>query len=245
MIKFVKKRPEMSDLLKETISIIQSDETEKKADSKHNPYLRARELWNDAYGGVELKLYNQQRTNMFLAGAIIVLTIGIAYIGSQSKIVPVVAELYNGSVVSVLDTQNAPTLTDKIVDNQLEQFVISLRSISADNTVQSRWENVAQGMSIGQASTYVQNYYQQNDPSVLSRQYLVNVQINYIVHNSPHVDQISWTENRQGLDGSNQGQTTYTALVTYQFDQNAVTQELSKYNPFGVFISNLSVAQNN
>ena len=70
--------------------------------SKQNPYLNARREWDERYGGLISRARNWQLIAAGSLAVAVVAVVGIAFIGSQSKIQPfVVVTDQLGSPVAV------------------------------------------------------------------------------------------------------------------------------------------------
>lgn len=227
----------MSDLLKEACAVEREEKT--------NPYFNAKGLWNHVYGGVEAKLYNTYRL-LALAFFIIVLqTLGLIYMGTQSKIKPVVVEMQNGTVLGVADVSSAPMgVMDKVVAQSMEQFITSWRTLTPDDDIEKRYMTETYAMTTGNATASIDNYFAQNNPSVLSTQFKVSVSINNVLKLSSHTYQVEWTEYKETLSGVPVSQSQFTAQLSYQASPNDVTDSIAAYNPFGLFITQISWAQN-
>lgn len=214
-------------------------------DAGSNPYMNAKALWNHQFEAMERRNYNLIRILALSGGIIALQAVGLVYMGTQSKIKPVVAFVQNGAVLSVQDVASAPSgLTDKMVANVLGTFVTNWRSLTPDNDIEKYWITSNYAHVMGDASSILQNYYNQNPPDQLSSQYKISVVINNELKLADNNYQIIWTENKESLQGMPISQTQYTAQISYALNPDAVTDDIATYNPFGVFIKNLTWSQN-
>ena len=100
--------------------------------SKQNPYLNARREWDERYGGLISRARNWQLMAAGSLAVAVVAVVGIAFVGSQSKIQPFVVVIDQlGSPVAV--ARPAPVaradLDKRLMVAQLAAFIKDVRSI--------------------------------------------------------------------------------------------------------------------
>ncbi len=242
----------MSDLLKAAIEQeqIERETVGNLGDSgntgqKTNPYMNGRALWTNIYEGIERKNFNLTRLLAIGALVIAIQSIGLIYMGTQSKIKPVVVEMQNGAVLSVQDVDSSPmNMTDKIVAKTMQDFIIQWRSLTPDNAIEKMWILGNYAHVSGNAKAVLDTYYDQNPPNQLSTQYKTSVVINNVLKLSSSTYQVVWTEYKESLQGLPISEGRYTAQLTYSMDPNAVSPGIVSYNPFGIFIKQITWSQN-
>lgn len=210
-----------------------------------NPYLNAKTLWNHQHESLERRNSNLIRLLALALFVILLEGVGLVYMGTQSKIKAVVAEVQDGAVLSVQDVDSAPLgIDDKIVAKTLQDFVMNWRSLTPDNNIEKYWITSNYAHTVGNASSVLDNYYSQNPPDQLSTQFKTSVVINNELKLSNDTYQVTWTENKESLQGLPLSQSQYTAQITYELNPSAVTDGIAPFNPFGVFIKDLTWSQN-
>src|SRR5208282_401075 len=98
-----------------------------------NPYLNARREWNERYGD-----YIAQARNWRLAAILAILTAlitasGLAYIGSQSQIVPYIVRVDKlGSAAAVDRADQTFKPDNQLIVASLARFIANIRSVYTD-----------------------------------------------------------------------------------------------------------------
>lgn len=231
------------------LKIEEQKNKKKKTDLKKwqdNAFLRGRAAWNDMYGSVVDRNRKYFAVSVLLSLALIAAVIGIAYIGSQSKIQPFMVQVgQNGEIVDVSEADKAPDITEKIIKYFLQRFIINMHSISGDNIVEKRMlafvYSSVNTAGNANAMNVLKNYIQLNNPFVLNNQFTNQVNIETIYPVSKNTYHISWEEIKRTIDGKLVTKNYYTGQFTYKIAPS--TGENFTYNPFGIYITNMAWSQ--
>ena len=217
-----------------------------KALNNPNPYLAARNEWNERYGS-----YIAQRNAMavFTLCALVVAILavaGVVYIGSQSKFVPyVVAVDDRGRSVGVGAAQQAAQPTAKMIKAQLAEFIRNVRSVTSDRRVQKTWLKNAYAMMDRRdpAGVYIQEYFGGGDgprsPYVRAATETVEVNVSTILALSGESWEIEWTETVRDNSGAVTGRVLMRGLFQIRLSAPETEDAILK-NPAGVFIKSIS-----
>ncbi|MEI6056818.1 MAG: VirB8/TrbF family protein [Lentisphaerota bacterium] len=208
-----------------------------------NAFLRGRAAWNDMYGSVIDRNTKYFAVCILLSIALLISTISLAYMGSQSKIQPYIVQVgTNGDIVDVSSAIKAPDITNKIVKYFIQQFIINLRSISGDNIVEksmlARVYAAVNTANNNNALSMVKAYIQSNNPFAFNAKFTNQINIQSIFPVSENTYQIAWEEIKRTTDGKVVSQIYYTGQFSYKFSPSS--EENFQYNPFGIYITNIS-----
>ncbi len=236
----IEKARSISEERKKTRKLKESSILKKYQD---NIYIRGRAAWNDMYGSALDRTRKYRYTCIILASALFISVISLAYMGSQSRIQPYVVEVgQGGNILGVAVPSSSNNLSSKIVQYFIEQFVINLRSITPDNIVEKKnmadvyaCVNTAPGSN---ALRIVKGYIENNNPFVLNSKETNQIQIESIMAISDKTYQINWSETKRTLEGTVISNENYTGQFTYMTGN--VTSEGFSYNPFGIYITDIS-----
>lgn len=210
----------------------------RKAKIQDNPYLKGREAWNDLYGSQTTKLENAYRIMMLMGVALIVAMIGFVIVAGQSKVTPYIVKVQDNHVLGVSPAEQHMPINQQLVDYFINKFITDVRSVRADNAVQKTYSSTAYALTQGQAANMVKEYFNSNDPFTLNQKVTRDVEINYTLPVSEHSYQVSWTERTRDMNGNLLTKESYVAVLSYKFGK--VVSGLEDYNPFGIYITNIS-----
>ena len=221
-------------------------------DSSANPYLAARNEWNERYGS-----YIRQRNILViiaLASLLIALISvgGVVKIGSQSKFIPYVVEvdkLGRSSAVGVA-TQASGT-SDNSIRAQLSDFVAQLRSVTTDFRVQKRWLNDAYKMMdrSDPAANYVKQYFGAGQgpmsPFIRAETETVEVVVSTVLPLSAGSWEVEWTETVRDNNGDVKSQPLVMRGIFQIYLAPPESEEEIRNNPAGVFVKSVSWSEKN
>jgi len=168
--------------------------------SKQNPYLNARREWDERYGGLISRARNWQLMAAGSLAVAVVAVVGIAFVGSQSKIQPfVVVTDQLGSPVAV--ARPAPVaradLDKRLMVAQLAAFIKDVRSMLPDVVAQQVTLNRVYAMAGRDVAGFLNEFFQ-GQLAVFGR-WLCHTGRNFIRH-SPR------GRNLPGVVGGNKSQ---------------------------------------
>lgn len=214
-----------------------------------NPYIRGREAWDDLYGSAINDKYNAYRIIAILALCLGIAMIGLVKVAHESKVVPYVVEMKEGNVMSSTIAQASemsPQFMKGVIKATLQGFIINVRSVSADLYVDKMQINNAFAHTTGQAQNVLIKYIDDNLPFQEAKNFQIRVNVNYVMEQSPSTYQIEWTEIKEDLSGNVLGQQKYVAQLSYQIvgDNNPSSSQM-KYNPMGIYITNIAWSRAN
>lgn len=211
-----------------------------------NAFIRGRAAWNDMYGSVVERNRKYFAVSVLLAIALLMSTIGLIYIGSQSKIQPFMVQVgQNGDIVDVSSAEKAPDITEKIIKYFLQRFVVNMHSISGDNIVQKKMlafvYSSVNTSGNNNAMNILKDFIQSNNPFTLNGQFTNQVNISSIYPISKNTYQITWEEVKRTTDGKFVSKSYYTGQMSYKFAHSG--GENFTYNPFGIYVTNMTWSQ--
>lgn len=212
-----------------------------------NPYVKGsegRKEWNDRYHNMQKSSRLWQRAFFCSVLINIIFALVIAKIATQSQLKPFIVETNHGMPYAVnLLRDISPSSDPRIVNFAINQYIINTRTLIHDTTAEKNLLNQVYAFSANQSISFLNDYYQKNDPFSLSAQYTVAVQIVNSLPISPHTWQVTWNETRySSLDHQVINVTRWVALLTYQFGK--INPRFINENPFGLYITHISWSQN-
>jgi type IV secretory pathway TrbF-like protein len=219
--------PRRADALRPAPRAIASAAAPRSADTNSNPYLEARREWNERYGDY-IHQAQHWRTMAIVSGLVaLVAVIGIAYIGSRSKVVPYVVEVDKlGQAAAVA------------------RFVSDWRTVTIDRPAQKgaidRVYSMLPNGSI--ALSKLNEFFKAHNPFARPAGETVAVAVTNILPISDKTWQVEWQEVVRDLRGQVQG--TVRMKVSILVGITPPTQEnLILINPLGVYITDLNWSQ--
>lgn len=212
-----------------------------------NPYILGRREWDSRYGEMQKRAANW-RTAAFLAMLIAVISsTGSVMLYRRSHIIPYVVAIDSlGKVVAQGTVQDTPIQNDAVVKAAINDFVINLRQVVADRNVESRsidrvYSMLAQG---SQAERYLNTYFHEHSPYDRAANETVAVEIGTILPVSPTTLEVTWAEKVYTHQGEPVADESHRWKGSFTFAINPPKDEqISRYNPLGVFISGVSWSQ--
>lgn len=222
------------------------DEKKSKSNEIENPYVKGaegRKEWNDRYMNMSQAVRNWQTAfavvSIFLFIALIIIGIFI----TQSKIKPYVVETNQGVPYAIKSVDYGISDKDQLLVNYaINQFVINAKTIIADTQAERSMLGKVYAYSAGNTSSFLQDFYAQNNPFQLAGDYTVDVNIINSLRMSGTTWQITWEETKRRTNGGAlMGTTKWVGHFTYKFGE--VDPKRMTANPFGIYITNVSWSQ--
>jgi type IV secretion system protein VirB5 len=210
--------------------------------SKQNPYLNARREWDERYGGLISRARNWQR---IAAGSLVVTAVavvGIAFVGSQSKIQPfVVVTDQLGSPVAV--ARPAPVAKSdfdkRLMVVQLATFIKDVRSMQPDAVAQQVTLNRVYAMAGRDVAGFLNGFFKENSPFSVDGS-VTRVEISSVIPQGGETYQVSWVETK-AKPGVNAIAEHWKAVVTVGTDAKlAENEKIALWNPFGIYVKSIS-----
>lgn len=220
-----------------------ADASETNGKKVTNPYLNARRSWNGY--GMSLMSMNQ----FLIAGILVCLLIaagavgGVIKIGSQSKIIPMVFEQdAAANLVSITKLERVPDATLRNYQQAVINFVINVRSVTPDITVQRKRTIGAYAYLAPQdPATEKTNVYLNGSPErhpyKRAETETVDVEIKGALPISKDSWQVDWLETVRARDGKLKEPPFMMRVIisTYQ-NTEAEANENSLTNPHAIFM---------
>lgn len=220
---------------------------EEKKSPPENPYIAGRREWNERYGSY----VEQARTwkiVAFVTLALMAFSIaGIAYIGSQSKIIPYVVEVDKlGQQLTVGKLSGKNFDEEKVVIYSLASTVTNLRTIWTDPKMQKEmifdaYKYIKSGST---AERKINEEFEKSNPFLVIGTVQRNVQITNVLRESDNTWAVEWEETTTDVSGRGNETATYKALMQVEFIPPTSTKEIYK-NPLGIKITEYTYTKNN
>lgn len=203
-----------------------------------NPYLAARQEWNERYGS-----YVKAATAWQIVG---LTGLGMAAIGfsyglyqsAQVKFIPYIVEVDKlGTSVSAGFPQQIEYADPRVVRATLGNFITSFRSVSPDAVVQKQYiDRTYALLRTGDPATEKINaWFRGNSPFGKAKDATIAIEVNNIVAMSNQSYQIDWTEferNRKGKEtGTRRFRGIATVTLTAPQDEGVI-----RLNPIGLYL---------
>ncbi len=210
-----------------------------------NPYLNARRAWNGHVAGVMSAIQTWQVVGILglligLAGVG-----GVTYIGSQSKIVPLVFQQdAAGNTISMTRADRIPPAKVSDYRTAVANFISNIRLVTPDAELQRKAVlNTYAMLAPGDAATIKANEYlngtKEQNPFVRAATETVGVEIKSVLQQSKDTWQVDWLETVRNRDGSIKAKPyMMRALVTIYQNQPTTdtTAPQALANPHFIFI---------
>jgi type IV secretion system protein VirB5 len=207
-----------------------------------NPYLDARREWNERYGSYIARARQWRLLAVLCGGIALVAVAGIAWIGSQSKLVPFLVEVNrNGDAVSGrVATATRPT-DDTLIRAVLGAFIENWRTVSVDAGIQQRVidRTYAHLSSTDPAFNAVNAFYQANNPFERGARETVAVEIRSVLRTSASSLQVEWQEETRDRKGLVTGVARFKAAAVVALSRPTKEEDIMQ-NPVGLYVKELT-----
>jgi type IV secretory pathway TrbF-like protein len=207
---------------------------------RKNVYLESRREWNERYGEY-IAREHAWKQGFFVMGLIsIVCAGGMAYLSSQSRLVPyVVAVDKLGSAVGVQRADVAGKPDARVIRAQLARWIESGRSVYQDAGAERVNVEYAYAMLRRTDPAFIKlnDYLAHHDPFERAKSEGVDVQIGSVMPISDITWGVQWKEATHSSKGEFIGNTEYQANLTIAIDPPTREATLLR-NPMGIYIKN-------
>jgi type IV secretory pathway TrbF-like protein len=204
-----------------------------------NPYLNARQEWNERYGSYIASAAAWRLTALASLCIAAIAVVGVVYIGSQNRIVPyVVAVDQIGTAVSVGRADVAGPIDPRVMRATLARWISNVRSVYVDAGAQRVLlkEAYATVNRRGAAYNALNDHFRSHDPFERARQETVMVDVQSVLPLTESTWRVEWREEQRGRDGTlistQQMQATVSVIVSPPTDERAAL-----LNPLGIFVN--------
>ncbi len=203
-----------------------------------NPYLAARQEWNERYGD-----YIQAASSWRLVGitALAIATIGFGYAlfqSTQVKLVPYIVEVDKlGTAVTAGTPQQIEYADPRVVRATLGAFVSNLRSVTPDAVVQKQYIDRTYALlrTADPATEKVNAWYRGNSPFDKAKTATVAVEVSNIVALSSQTYQIDWTEYERDRKGKETASRRFRGIATVTLTPPQ-DEGVIRLNPIGLYL---------
>ena len=202
------------------------------------PYQKAAQVWDERLGSARVQAKNWRLMAFGCLGLTLVLTAGLLWLGSQSRIEPYVVEVDAlGATKAVGPAVQAYEPTDAQIAYHLAQFITNVRSISIDPIVVRESWLAAYDYATDRAAISLNEYARENDPFGAIGERSVSTDVTSVVRASDRSFQVKWIE-RRFRNGALESTERYTAILTIVIQPPRRADQLRK-NPLGIYVHGL------
>jgi len=203
-----------------------------------NPYLAARQEWNERYGD-----YIQAARSWRLVGitALAIAAIGFGYAlyqSTQVKLVPYIVEVDKlGTAVTAGTPQQIEYADPRVVRATLGAFVSNLRSVTPDAVVQKQYIDRTYALlrTADPATEKVNAWYRGNSPFDKAKAATVAIEVSNIVALSSQTYQIDWTEYERDRKGKETASRRFRGIATVTLTPPQ-DEGVIRLNPIGLYL---------
>lgn len=203
-----------------------------------NPYLAARQEWNERYGSY-VKGASAWRTVGVTGMALAVIATSYAlYQSTQVKLVPYIIEVDKlGSAVTAGFPQQIEYADARVVRATLAGFVSSFRSVSPDTAVQKQYIDRTYAMlrTADPATEKINSWFRENSPFVKARTAIVSIEVSNVVALSNQSYQIDWAEIERDRRGKELATRRFRGVATVVLTPPQDEQTI-RLNPIGLYL---------
>ncbi len=216
------------------------------AQGEANPYLEARREWNERYGDYIQQAHNWRLMALMSGLVALIGVFGIAYIGSQSKVVPYVVEVDRlGEVAAIRQADRAPPSVDpRVVKAYLARFVADWRTVTIDRQAQKgAIDRVYAMLPNGSvAVSKLNEFFKGQNPFARAPKETVAVAVTNILPISEKTWQVEWQEVTRDSRGDVQANVHLKVSIMVGITP-PTTEKLILINPLGVYVTDLNWSQ--
>ena len=210
--------------------------------STGNPYLDARQEWNERYGDYISQARSWKMAALVSLGVCAVSVVGVVIMANSSRIVPYVIEVNKlGDAVGIHRADQARALDQRVVKAQLARFIVAWRSVSPDVAVQKRnLDEMYAFLSAGDPATVALNEYMKaNNPYERAKTETAAVTIENVLPLAGETWQIDWLEERRSRSGELLDVKRWRAAISPAFKPPADEMTILR-NPLGLYTREIS-----
>jgi len=212
-------------------------------DEMNNPYLLAQKEWDDRIGSARVQAANWRIMAFSLMALCMLLTAGLIYQGSQSKIRPYMVHINtDGSAQNMgpIPAKYNPQLPE--IKYFLSQFVTYTQSLPLDPVVaKQNWVKAYMFLRPA-AATKMNKYVSQQNPFSLIGKETREVTINVIAPVSGNTYQVRWKLDAYDEEGNHKRETYMTGMFTIDI-ASPKDEKVLAVNPLGLYIRDFNFAK--
>lgn len=206
--------------------------------SPENPYLAARQEWNERYGS-----YVRAARAWRIVGmtSLLMAVIGFSYAlyqSTQVKLVPYIVEVDKlGTAASAGFPQQIEYADARVVRATLGSFVSNFRSVTPDAVVQKQYIDRTYALlrTSDPATEKINAWFRGNSPFDRALTRTVAVEITNIVPLSNQTYQVDWTEFQRDRQGKELVTRRYRGIATVTLTPPQ-DEAVIRFNPIGLYL---------
>jgi len=210
--------------------------------SGKNPYLAARDEWNERYRDLIVAARNWRLLAVISSVVALVAILGLIVIGAKPKVIPYIVAVDNlGKVVSQGTAVQASVADDRLKRAALWSWVQDWRMVSSDATVEKNAiERVYAQIGNGTpAAIRISDAYRDGSPLKLAQTETVSVNVHALYASSKDSYEVEWTETTFDLKGEQIGTQNLKGVITISIHPPE-DEGLARVNPLGIYVTNVS-----
>lgn len=204
-----------------------------------NPYLDARREWDERYGDALARARNWRLVALLSLGVAAVAAMGVAWIGSQSKIEPYVVAIDKmGDPIAMAQPVTGGAVNQRVIEAQVANWVWEWRTVLPDSTAQKDLVHRVYAMISNQAAAVLGPWYQRhwNTDAGMT----INARITSVLPVAKDTWQINWTETKY-QNGQELGTSGWKANIITGTDQRlAASPQAIIANPLGIYVRSIT-----
>ena len=203
------------------------------------PYQKAAQVWDDRIGSARIQANNWRLTALGALSLAFVLTGGMIWQSTQSRVTPYVVEVDKlGEAKAIAPAADSYRPSDSQIAYYLGRFVSNVRSLSTDPViVRQNWFQ-AYDFTTDHGAAFLNEYARTNDPFADVGARSVTVQVTSVVRATDNSYQVKWEEQTY-KQGAPSGTSHWTAMLTV-VNQKPRTADAIRKNPLGIYVNGLA-----
>ena len=203
-----------------------------------NPYIAARQEWNERYGS-----YVKAAAAWRLVGitGMLMAVVGFSYAlyqSTQVKLVPYIVEVDKlGNTVSAGFPQQIEYADARVIRATLGGFITSFCSITPDAVVQKQYIDRTYALlrTSDPSTQKINAWFRGNSPFEKAVNATVAIEVNNIVALSNQTYQIDWTEYERDRKGKETGTRRFRGIATVALTAPQ-DEAIIRLNPIGLYV---------
>lgn len=210
-----------------------------KNKAPENPYLAARQEWNERYGSA---IHAARSWKIVGVTGMLMAVIGFGYalyLSTQVKLVPYIVEVDRlGTAVQAGFPQQIEYADPRVVRATLGTFVASFRSVTPDTVVQKQYIDRTYALlrTSDPATEKINNWFRGNSPFDRARTMTVSIEATSIVPLSNQTYQVDWTEYERDRQGKELATRRFRGIATVTLTPPQ-DEAVIRLNPIGLYLT--------
>jgi type IV secretion system protein VirB5 len=210
--------------------------------NEENPYFAARAEWNERYGNEIQAAYTWKRLAFVSQAIAVCAVVGCIFLATRAKYIPYVIQVDPKGQVLQAVIPAAAQANDRVIETDLGDFIIHLRSVVTDAQVQGEYLARAYAHVTPESApkTAMDAFFSGGgNPYQRVAKETVTVEVESVLGQSKNSYQVEWRENTSALQGQPLSTQRYRALIGVEYRE--IEQAMLSKNPLGLFITSLSI----